>query len=148
MNLKGFWVKADPGYKFYHRWQILFFEENIQRWLTKVVKACELRRLMDALLRFNYYVDNMPIEDVTGLETHLQIGVMDKISFPYNKSQIDPLMDEINNAFVRLQNEVLFKDMLQNGGDSQKMFSKELKLNFKKKKTIPEKGRIDFKREK
>jgi hypothetical protein len=38
--------------------------------------------------------------------------------------------------------------MLQNGGDSQKMFSKELKLNFKKKKTIPEKGRIDFKREK
>lgn len=103
---------------------------------------------MDALLRFNYYVDNMPIEDVTGLETHLQIGVMDKISFPYNKSQIDPLMDEINNAFVRLQNEVLFKDMLQNGGDSQKMFSKELKLNFKKKKIIPEKGRIDSKREK
>lgn len=62
---------------------------------------------------------------------------MDKIIFPYNKSQIDPLMDEINNNFIRLQNEVLFKNMLQNGGDSQKMFSKELKLNFKKKKTVP-----------
>lgn len=92
---------------------------------------------MDSLLRFNYYVDNMPIEDVTALENHLQIGVMDKISFPYNKAQVDPLMDEINNGFVRLQNEVLFKNMLQNGGDSQKMFSKELKLNFKKKKMTP-----------
>lgn len=92
---------------------------------------------MDSLLRFNYYVDNMPIEDVISLETHLQIGVMDRISFPYNKAQIDPLMDEINNNFVRLQNEVLFKNMLQYGGDSQKMFSKELKLNFKKKKIIP-----------
>lgn len=49
--------------------------------------------MMDALLRFNYYVDNMPIEDVVGLETHLQIGVMDKIFYPYNKPQIDPLMD-------------------------------------------------------
>lgn len=67
LNLKGFWVKADPGYKFYHRWQILFFEENLERWLTKIVKACELRRLMDSLLRYNYYVDNMPIEDVAGL---------------------------------------------------------------------------------
>jgi hypothetical protein len=37
---------------------------------------------------------------------------MDKISYPYNKSQIDPLMDEINNNFIRLQNEVLFKTML------------------------------------
>lgn len=59
---------------------------------------------MDALLRFNYYVDNMPIEDVATLETHLQIGIMDKIIFPYNKAQIDPLMDEINNGFLRLQN--------------------------------------------
>lgn len=97
---------------------------------------------MDSLLRFNYYVDNMPVEDVTSLETHLQIGIMDKIAFPYNKSQIDPLMDEINNLFVRLQNEVLFKNMLQGGGDSQKMFSKELKLNFKKKKIVPQNGRI------
>ena len=51
-------------------------------------------------------------------------------------------MDEINNLFVRLQNEVLFKNMLQGGGDSQKMFSKELKLNFKKKKIVPQNGRI------
>ena len=66
-SLKGFWVKSDPGYKFCYRWQILFEGENIEKWLIKIVKACELRKLMDALLRYNYYVDNMPIEDVTNL---------------------------------------------------------------------------------
>lgn len=48
---------------------------------------------MDSLLRYNYYVDNMPVEDVATLETHLQLGVMDKVAFPYNKPQIDPLME-------------------------------------------------------
>lgn len=38
--------------------------------------------------------------------------------------------------------------MLRNGGDSQKMFSKEINLDFKKKKTSPQFGMIQFKREK
>lgn len=58
---RGFWVKADPGYKFYPRWQIIFPDENLEKWLKKIVKGCELRRLMDSLLRYNYYVDNMPV---------------------------------------------------------------------------------------
>ena len=126
------------------RWQILFEGEDIERWLNKIIKACELRKLMDALLRYNYYVDNMPIEDVSGLETHLQIGTIEKIAFPFNKSEVDPLMEEMNNAFIRLQNEVLFRDLLKNNTDSQKMFSKEIKLNFKKKKVYPKFGRIQF----
>ena len=72
---------------------------------------------------------------------------MDKIAFPYNKVQIDPLMDEINSAFLRLQNQVLFRNLLKNGGDSQKMFSKELKLDFKKKKVYQwEKRRKELER--
>lgn len=73
---------------------------------------------------------------------------MDKISFPYNKPQIDPLIDEANNSFIRLQNEVFFRDMLRSGGDSQKMFSKEIKLDFKKKKVCPKFGRLQIKKEK
>ena len=110
--------------------------------MSKIVKGCELRRLMDALLRYNYYVDNMPVEDVAGLETHLQLGMMDKIAFPYNKSEVDPLLDEANNHFIKLQNDVLFRNMLKNGGESQKMFSKEINLNFKKKKNYRQFGRI------
>ena len=48
---------------------------------------------MDNLLRFNYYVDNMPIDDLTGLETQIQTAVMDKISYSFDKSQIDPLLE-------------------------------------------------------
>ena len=67
---------------------------------------------------------------------------MDKIAYAYNKAQIDPLIDEANNSFIRLQNEVLFRDMLKNGGDSQKMFSKQISLNFKKNKVFPKFGRL------
>lgn len=101
---------------------------------------------MDALLRYNYYIDNMPIDDVTGPETSLQLGVMEKVAYPYNKHQIDPLMDEINNSFIRLQNDVLFRKMLKNNKESQKMFTKELSLDFKKLKFYPEFGRIQLKK--
>jgi len=59
---------------------------------------------MDNLLRYNYYVDNMPIDDIIGLETQLQTQVLDKVSYTFDKSQIDPLMEEMNTAFIRLQN--------------------------------------------
>lgn len=143
---KGFWVKAENGYQLYSRWQILFDDEDLEKWLEKILKACQLRKLMDSLLRYNYYVDNMPIQDVAGLQTYLQTGVMDKISFPFSKAEIDPLLDELNNSFIRLQNEVLFRDLLKHNNDSQKMFSKELKLSFDKKKAYPDFGRIQFRK--
>lgn len=103
---------------------------------------------MDNLIRYNYYVDNMPLDDISGLQTQIQTAVLNKVAFPFDKSQIDPLMQEMNTAFTRLQNEVLFKKHLAGNGDSHKMFSKELKLDFKKKKSIPYFGRIQLKREK
>lgn len=103
---------------------------------------------MDNLLRFNYYVDNMPLDDLSGLETQIQTAVLDKVAYSFDKSQIDPLMEEMNIAFTKLQNEVLFKKHLESNGDSGKMFSKELKLDFRKKKITPFFGRIQLKREK
>lgn len=103
---------------------------------------------MDNLLRFNYYVDNMPLDDLNGLETQIQTAVMDKVSYPFDKAQIDPLMEEMNLSFTKLQNQVLFKKHLQSSGDSGKMFSKELKLDFRKNKNTPYFGRIQLKREK
>lgn len=38
---------------------------------------------MDNLLRYNYYVDNMPLDDMTGLETQIQTSVLDKVSVPF-----------------------------------------------------------------
>ena len=82
----------------------MFPGENLHRWVMKVTKAVELRRIMDNLLRFNYYIDNMPIDDVLGLETHIQTEVIGKVSFPFDKSQIDPLLEEMNFSFIKLQN--------------------------------------------
>lgn len=76
-----------------HRWEVLFSGENLNKWLDKILAAIELRKLMDNLLRYNYYVDNMPVDDIHGLETQIQTSVLDKIGFPFDKVQIDPLMD-------------------------------------------------------
>ena len=54
----------------------------------------------------------------------------------------------MNNAFVKLQNEVLFKKHLRENKDAQKMFSKPLKLDFTKRKIIPEFGRVNLQRQK
>ena len=54
----------------------------------------------------------------------------------------------MNQAFTRLQNEVLFRKHLASNGDSSKMLSKDLKLDFKKKRTAPYFGRLQLKREK
>ena len=71
---------------------MLFPDESVATWLRKVLQAVELRRLMDNLLRYNYYVDNMPIDDINGLETVIQTEVMDKVAYPFDKAQIDPLL--------------------------------------------------------
>lgn len=34
---------------------------------------------MDNMVRFNYYVDNMPVEDIMGLETQIQTKVLAKV---------------------------------------------------------------------
>ena len=144
----GFWFKNESDFELLHRWQVLFPEESVAQWVKKVTQAIELRKLMDNLLRFNYYVDNMPIDDINGLETMIQTGVMDKVAYPFDKAQIDPLMEEMNQAFTRLQNEVLFRKHLSSNGDSNKMLSKELKLQFKKKGVAPYHGRLQLKRQK
>jgi len=83
---------------------VLFPGESLSHWLDKVVAACQLRKLMDNLLRYNYYVDNMPIDDIQGLETQIQTAVLDRVAAPFDKAQIDPLMEEMNTNFTKLQN--------------------------------------------
>lgn len=129
-----------------HRWEVLFPGESLGKWLDKVMAASELRRLMDNLIRYNYYVDNMPIDDIHGLETQIQTSVLDRVAVPFDKAQIDPLMEEMNASFTKLQNEVLFKKHLASGADIKKMLSKDLKLNFKRKGPAPDFGRIQLKR--
>lgn len=59
---------------------------------------------MDNILRYNYYVDNMPVDDIQGLETQIQTSVLDKVAVPFDKAQIDPLMEQMNTSFTKLQN--------------------------------------------
>jgi hypothetical protein len=88
----------------------------------------------------------MPIDDIPSLQTQIQTQVLDKIAIPFDKAQIDPLLEEINQNFVQLQNSVLFQKHINTNHSASKMFSKEITLDFSKKKIVPYYGRIQLKR--
>lgn len=64
---------------------------------------------MDSLLRFNYYIQNMPTNDIDNLQTHMQTEIISRIECNFEKAQIDGLFDEVNADFIKLQNTMLFQ---------------------------------------
>lgn len=88
---------------------------------------------MDSLLRYNYYVENMPQDDIDNLQNHIQLNIMSRVSIPFDKGEIDLLLAEVNSNFLKLQNRILFDKYLLSA-DSHKLFSRPLELKEKEKK--------------
>lgn len=80
---------------------------------------------MDSMLRYNYYIQNMPTQDIDNLQTHIQTEIIGRVSCKFDKGQLDALFDEVNSDFIRLQNTLLFHQFLRSN-DSAKLFSKPL----------------------
>lgn len=80
---------------------------------------------MDSLLRYNYYVENMPQDDIEDLENHIQMNIISKLNIAFDKSDLDPLLSEVNSNFLKLQNRILFDKYLLSA-DSNKLFSRPL----------------------
>jgi dynein heavy chain len=92
--------------------------------------------MMDSLLRYNYYIQNMPTNDIELLQTHIQTEVISRVACRFEKGDLDVLFEEVNNDFVKLQNTMLFQEFLKSN-DSSKLFSKPLDLESPKPKKIP-----------
>jgi hypothetical protein len=71
----------------------VFPSENRLSWLEKVKKACKLRSMMDSLLRYNYYIQNMPTQDIDNLQTLIQTEIIGRVSCKFDKGQLDALFD-------------------------------------------------------
>ena len=107
------------------------------------MEGSRLRNQMDSLLRYNYYVENMPQDDIEDLQNNIQLKIIDKVSIPFEKGDIDPLLGEVNANFLKLQNKILFdKYLLSN--DSNKLFSRPLELEAPEHSEIPEFGRLEL----
>lgn len=139
-----FWTKNPKGgFKKLYRWELVFPGENRLSWLEKVRKACRLRSMMDSLLRYNYYIQNMPTQDIDNLQTHIQTEIIERVSCKFDKGQLDALFDEVNSDFIRLQNTMLFQQFLRSN-DSAKLFSKPLDLEPAPARVVPEFGRLEL----
>lgn len=122
-----FWIKLDKGFKRASRWEIAFHGENRKHLIRKILEGCKLRNQMDSLLRYNYYVENMPQDDIENLQNHIQLNIISKVSIPFDQGDIEPLLGEVNTNFLKLQNRILFDKYLLSA-DSHKLFSRPLEL--------------------
>ncbi|CBZ56170.1 Dynein heavy chain 1, axonemal, related [Neospora caninum Liverpool] len=85
--------------------------------------APAFRRWAESLIKYNYYIDNMPTEDIKALESHQEKRIaagarnMQKIR-QSKKLPVKPLLKEINLTFARTMNKIAFdKHMHQNRDD-------------------------------
>jgi len=49
--------------------------------------------MMDSLLRYNYYIQNMPTQDIDNLQTLIQTEIIGRVSCKFDKGQLDALFD-------------------------------------------------------
>lgn len=103
------------------RINILFDAEDPRIFANRMADAHQKRRYADSLIRYNYFVDNMPTQEIPDLDAE-QIGRI-KEMVQNNKSlrkQIDlnPKINEVNLDFARTMNKIIFdKHMEEKNGD-------------------------------
>lgn len=65
-NVKPYKAGGDQLIEVPRLFMICSFEDPF-RYCQKLVTAFNLRTYMDSMLRYNYYVDNIPVHDMDGL---------------------------------------------------------------------------------
>lgn len=72
---------------------------------------------MDSILRYNFYLDNMPSHDMDCIDEDVETNILTKV---YSNGTIKsrgkevPLLDEVNALFIRTMNKLVFNKYLSN----------------------------------
>ncbi|PHJ26108.1 dynein heavy chain axonemal protein, partial [Cystoisospora suis] len=82
-----------------------------------------MRRWAESLIQYNFYIDNMPTDDIKGLDGNQEKRIASKArntqkTRQAKKLSVQPLLDEINLSFSRTMNKIAFdKHMRRNQND-------------------------------
>jgi dynein heavy chain len=100
-----------------HRIFVHFEAEDPFVYATRVAEAVEQRREVESFLRFNFFIDSMPTEDIPPL---MQEQVNRMLGYALNSKKLkDKLMDtsqlihEINIEYARTMNKIVFVSLLE-----------------------------------
>lgn len=128
--------------------------EDPRKFSRRVANAHQQRIYADSLIRYNYYIDNMPNQDLNELDTE-QRKRLDMLAKTKKLEQMDTtqLLMEVNNDYERTMNKIIFDKYLHendNEINDQELFPVLLVLppELDQEKPVPFFGMVELERSK
>lgn len=121
-RLEGLWENTNEKARL-PRIHVLFNEEDPRVFARRFKHAYETRKFADSLIKYNYYVENMPTHEIPELD-HEQINrilmLTQNTKALRGKSSADTtvLLNEVNFDFGKTMNRIIFdKHMVEKGSE-------------------------------
>ena len=154
-NKKNFLVKYTPLEKGYQNslegceevegLHVYFEGEDLEVYARRVASCHQRRRYAESLLKYNFFVDNMPITEKVGrcsseiiervTDSALGGGTLRK---DREELSINQLTDEVSNDYTRTMNKIIFDKIV--ASKHEKYLLSELELPEEKEEEVPYKG--------
>jgi dynein heavy chain len=117
---EGYWENTKEKVKLF-RIQILFDDEDPREFARRFKKAYQTRCMADSLLKYNFYVENMPthqIPEIDNEEVNRMLGMTQNTKQLRGKSSSDTtaLLSEVNFEFAKTMNKIIFDKHMDGSG--------------------------------
>jgi len=117
---EGYWENTKEKVRL-HRIFILFDDEDPREFAERFKKAYETRLMADCLLKYNFYVENMPthqIQEVDSNSVNRILGMTQNSKALRGKSSSDTtaLLSEVNFEFAKTMNKIIFDKHIDTNG--------------------------------
>lgn len=135
---EGYWENTKEKCRL-HRIYILFDEEDPREFANRFHVAYETRVKADSLLKYNFYVENMPthqIPEIDNEEVNRILSMTQNTKQLRGKSSSDTttLLSEVNFEFAKTMNKIIFDKHLKANGPN--LISGPLHLPAEKEKQL------------
>ncbi|EGR28020.1 hypothetical protein IMG5_184900 [Ichthyophthirius multifiliis] len=120
-----FFIKFEENgcYEYFDRIYLYFECENPKKFIQRLSGAFQQRIKSDSLIRYNYIIDNMPLQDLQELNPYQIKKIKDLVQIKQLQNmQIASLLVEINKDFCRTMNKMIFDLHLKNNFVQQQDF--------------------------
>lgn len=111
-RFEGFWENTKERCRLF-RIQVLFDDEDPRVFARRFKKAYQARIFADSLIRYNYYIENMPthqIPEIDNEQVNRMLSLTQNTKALRGKSSSDTttLLSEVNFDFAKSMNKIIF----------------------------------------
>lgn len=106
------------------RINLLFDAEDPRIFAERVAKAHKEREYADSLIRYNYFIDNMPVQELPELDSEqvsriIYMVTNNRFLRPRNPDT-SAILNEVNMDFARTMNKIIFDHATENSEEKDK----------------------------